>query len=253
MILLWCNVQKEKEEVQVFVVDIGEEQEDVLDLGKDGFDDLIFDEFELQVVVVVLQVEKIIVQIFDVLGEVDIYIVYGCFNQVVELLQNVIYDELQCIDLCFKLMEVYVEMGDCEGFVCQENELCEIGGVQLQVEQFKLCYLVMVVVVVVVGLVGVKLVQDELDSFSFDDLLFDDSGYVVKLDVVGQDFDDVFDLSLDDLGGDDVQVDFKFDSGVLDDLILDSDLDLVVLILVDKFVDDFDFGLDFVELVEILS
>ncbi|MFO6383626.1 hypothetical protein ACLBYN_64480, partial [Pseudomonas aeruginosa] len=83
-------------------------------------------------------------------------------------------------------------------------------------------------------------------------LSLDDSGHAAKPDAAGQDLDDAFDLSLDDLGGgdlgsDDVQADLKSDSGALDDLTLDSDLDLAASTAADKPVDDLDFGLDFAE------
>ncbi|MFU7269125.1 FimV/HubP family polar landmark protein [Pseudomonas aeruginosa] len=173
MILSRRNAQKEKEEAQAFAADTGEEQEDALDLGKDGFDDLTLDEPEPQV-----------------------------------------------------------------------------AAVAPQVEQLKSRYPAMVAVAAVAGLAGAKLAQDELDSFSLDDLSLDDSGHAAKPDAAGQDLDDAFDLSLDDLGGDDVQADLKSDSGALDDLTLDSDLDLAASTAADKPVDDLDFGLDFAELAE---
>ncbi|MBW6134076.1 type IV pilus assembly protein FimV, partial [Pseudomonas aeruginosa] len=250
MILSRRNAQKEKEEAQAFAADAGEEQEDALDLGKDGFDDLTLDEPEPQVAAAAPQVEKTTAQTSDALGEADIYIAYGRFNQASELLQNAIYDEPQRTDLRLKLMEVYAEMGDREGFARQENELREIGGAQPQVEQLKSRYPAMVAVAAVAGLAGAKLAQDELDSFSLDDLSLDDSGHAAKPDAAGQDLDDAFDLSLDDLGGDDVQADLKSDSGALDDLTLDSDLDLAASTAADKPVDDLDFGLDFAELAE---
>ncbi|MEZ1581276.1 FimV/HubP family polar landmark protein [Pseudomonas aeruginosa] len=203
-----------------------------------------------QVAAVAPQVEKTTAQTSDALGEADIYIAYGRFNQAAELLQNAIYDEPQRTDLRLKLMEVYAEMGDREGFARQENELREIGGAQPQVEQLKSRYPAMVAVAAVAGLAGAKLAQDELDSFSLDDLSLDDSGHAAKPDAAGQDLDDAFDLSLDDLGGDDVQADLKSDSGALDDLTLDSDLDLAASTPADKPVDDLDFGLDFAELAE---
>ncbi|HIE2467993.1 TPA: FimV/HubP family polar landmark protein [Pseudomonas aeruginosa] len=166
MILSRRNAHKEKEEAQAFAADTGEEQEDALDLGKDGFDDLTLDEPEPQV------------------------------------------------------------------------------------EQLKSRYPAMVAVAAVAGLAGAKLAQDELDSFSLDDLSLDDSGHAAKPDAAGQDLDDAFDLSLDDLDGDDVQADLKSDSGALDDLTLDSDLDLAASTAADKPVDDLDFGLDFAELAE---
>ncbi|MGC3136664.1 type IV pilus assembly protein FimV, partial [Pseudomonas aeruginosa] len=77
--------------------------------------------------------EKTTAQTSDALGEADIYIGYGRFNEAAELLQNAFYDEPQRTDLRLKLMELYSELGDREGFGRQENELREIGGAQPQV------------------------------------------------------------------------------------------------------------------------
>ncbi|HBP5564658.1 motility hub landmark protein FimV [Pseudomonas paraeruginosa] len=254
MILSRRNAQKEKDEAAALAAEAGEEQEDALDLGKDGFDDLTLDEPEPQVAAVAASTEKTTAQTSDALGEADIYIAYGRFNQAAELLQNAIYDEPQRSDLRLKLMEVYAEMGDREGFARQENELREIGGAQPQVEQLKSRYPAMVAVAAVAGLAGAKLAQDELDSFSLDDLSLDHTGHAAGPDAAGQDLDDAFDLSLDDLdgdlGGDEVQADLKSDSGALDDLTLDSDLDLAASASAEKPADDLDFGLDFADLAE---
>lgn len=254
MILSRRNAQKEKDEAAALAAEAGEEQEDALDLGKDGFDDLTLDEPEPQVAAVAASAEKTTAQTSDALGEADIYIAYGRFNQAAELLQNAIYDEPQRSDLRLKLMEVYAEMGDREGFARQENELREIGGAQPQVEQLKSRYPAMVAVAAVAGLAGAKLAQDELDSFSLDDLSLDHTGHAAGPDAAGQDLDDAFDLSLDDLdgdlGGDEVQADLKSDSGALDDLTLDSDLDLAASAPAEKPADDLDFGLDFADLAE---
>ncbi|MBG7024198.1 FimV family protein [Pseudomonas aeruginosa] len=254
MILSRRNAQKEKDEAAALAAEAGEEQEDALDLGKDGFDDLTLDEPEPQVAAVAASTEKTTAQTSDALGEADIYIAYGRFNQAAELLQNAIYDEPQRSDLRLKLMEVYAEMGDREGFARQENELREIGGAQPQVEQLKSRYPAMVAVAAVAGLAGAKLAQDELDSFSLDDLSLDHTGHAAGPDAAGQDLDDAFDLSLDDLdgdlGGDEVQADLKSDSGALDDLTLDSELDLAASAPAEKPADDLDFGLDFADLAE---
>ncbi|HBN8602414.1 TPA: FimV family protein [Pseudomonas aeruginosa] len=254
MILSRRNAQKEKDEAAALAAEAGEEQEDALDLGKDGFDDLTLDEPEPQVAAVAASTEKTTAQTSDALGEADIYIAYGRFNQAAELLQNAIYDEPQRSDLRLKLMEVYAEMGDREGFARQENELREIGGAQPQVEQLKSRYPAMVAVAAVAGLAGAKLAQDELDSFSLDDLSLDHTGHAAGPDAAGKDLDDAFDLSLDDLdgdlGGDEVQADLKSDSGALDDLTLDSDLDLAASAPAEKPADDLDFGLDFADLAE---
>ena len=76
----------------------------------------------------------------DVLGEADIYIAYGRFNQAAELLLNAIDQEPHRADLRLKLMEVYAELGDRDGFARQEAELREIGGANEGIEQLKQRY-----------------------------------------------------------------------------------------------------------------
>ncbi|GGJ80037.1 FimV family protein [Pseudomonas matsuisoli] len=76
----------------------------------------------------------------DALGEADIYIAYGRFNQAAELLLNAIDQEPHRADLRLKLMEVYAELGDREGFARQESELREIGGSAAEIEQLKSRY-----------------------------------------------------------------------------------------------------------------
>ncbi|RTB90999.1 FimV/HubP family polar landmark protein [Pseudomonas aeruginosa] len=164
MILSRRNAQKEKDEAAALAAEAGEEQEDALDLGKDGFDDLTLDEPEPQVAAVAASAEKTTAQTSDALGEADIYIAYGRFNQAAELLQNAIYDEPQRSDLRLKLMEVYAEMGDREGFARQENELREIGGAQPQVEQLKSRYPAMVAVAAVAGLDFADLAETPVDA-----------------------------------------------------------------------------------------
>ncbi|MCQ4051630.1 tetratricopeptide repeat protein, partial [Klebsiella pneumoniae] len=76
----------------------------------------------------------------DALAEADIYIAYGRFNQAAELLQNALNDEPQRSDLRLKLMEVYAELGNRDGFAREEAELREIGGATTEVEQLKYKY-----------------------------------------------------------------------------------------------------------------
>ncbi|TWI53087.1 pilus assembly protein FimV [Pseudomonas duriflava] len=76
----------------------------------------------------------------DALGQADIYMAYGRFNQAADVLQKASDEEPHRTDLRLKLMEVYAEMGDRDGFVRQENELREIGGSQSEVEQLKSRY-----------------------------------------------------------------------------------------------------------------
>lgn len=129
----------------------------------------------------------------DPLAEADIYIAYGRFNQAAELLQAALNDEPQRTDLRLKLMEVYAELGDREGFARQETELRDIDAVgsHAQIEQLKFKYPAMALGAVAAGAAAS---QSELDSLDLDDLQLDDLPAAP-----GQDLDDAFDLSLDDL------------------------------------------------------
>lgn len=151
--------------------------------------------------------EKVAAQTSDPLGEADIYIAYGRFNQAAELLQGAIYDEPQRADLRLKLMEVLAEIGDREGFARQENELRELGGAEPQVEQLKSRYPGMVAAAAVAGgLAAAAASSDELDHFSLDDLDLTHDGAAPVGEPVAQaagDLDDAFDLGLDDLQLDD--------------------------------------------------
>ena len=133
----------------------------------------------------------------DPLAEADIYIAYGRFNQAAELLQNALNDEPQRSDLRLKLMEVYAELGDRDGFARQEAELREIGGSFAEIEQTKARYPAMAAVGF--GAVGGSVsAADDLDGFSLDDLELEEPATVAE-----QKTDDGFDLSLDDLELDD--------------------------------------------------
>lgn len=133
----------------------------------------------------------------DPLAEADIYIAYGRFNQAAELLQNALNDEPQRSDLRLKLMEVYAELGDRDGFARQETELREIGGSFAEIEQTKARYPAMAAA----GFGAVAAAgsaSDDLDGFSLDDLELEAPAPVAE-----QKADDDFDLSLDDLELDD--------------------------------------------------
>ena len=133
----------------------------------------------------------------DPLAEADIYIAYGRFNQAAELLQNALNDEPQRSDLRLKLMEVYAELGDRDGFARQEAELREIGGASAEIEQVKVRYPAMAMAGF--GAVGTSVsASDDLDGFSLDDLELEEPASVVE-----QKAEDDFDLSLDDLELDD--------------------------------------------------
>ena len=160
----------------------------------------------------------------DPLGEAEMYSTYGRFTQAAEILRNAVNEEPQRADLRLKLMEVYAEMGDREGFVRQEAELGEIGGAQPQIDQLRARYpQILASGAAIAGGVALAAAVDGLDGetdgqqaqdavasrspqpddeFSFDDLSLDD----LSLDAApgeasasSTELNEGFDLSLDDL------------------------------------------------------
>ncbi|MBO3274551.1 FimV family protein [Pseudomonas schmalbachii] len=170
----------------------------------------------------------------DALGEADIYIAYGRFNQAAEMLQSAIYDEPQRTDLRLKLMEVHAETGDREGFARQEKELREIGGAETEVEQLKSRYPGMVALAAVGGgLAAAAAATDELENFSLDDLELDEPvipAPAAQPVVADAGLDDAFDLALDDLAFDEPEPEVqKEEEGdlSLEDFDLGAELGLV--------------------------
>ncbi|MHB0819884.1 FimV/HubP family polar landmark protein [Stutzerimonas stutzeri] len=130
----------------------------------------------------------------DPIAEADIYIAYGRFNQAADLLQNALNDEPQRSDLRLKLMEVYAELGDRDGFARQEAELRDIGGSSASIDQLKARYPAMGFAAVAGVAAAAATDNTDFDSFNLDDLELDQPA-----PAAGQDLDDSFDLSLDDL------------------------------------------------------
>src|SRR5690606_36519197 len=135
-------------------------------------------------------------QTADPLSEADIYIAYGKFAHAAELLRSAINDEPERADLRLKLMEVYAEQGDRDGFQREENELREIGGADAQLEQLRSRY------PAIAGAAGAGLATaaaaDTLGDFSFDDFDNEPSQPAAPA-APSAELDDSFDLSLDDL------------------------------------------------------
>lgn len=129
----------------------------------------------------------------DPLGEADIYIAYGKFTQAAELLQNAINDEPQRTDLRLKLMEVYAELDDREGFAREENELREIGVPSSQLDQLKAKYPNLLAVAGVAAAAASAAVADD---FNFDDLGLS-SPEAAAAPTLDAGLDDSFDLGLD--------------------------------------------------------
>jgi len=131
----------------------------------------------------------------DPIAEADIYIAYGRFNQAADLLQNALNDEPQRSDLRLKLMEVYAELGDRDGFARQEAELRDIGGASASIDQLKTRYPAMGFAAAAgMAAAATDNADSDFDSFNLDDLELDQPASATS-----QDLDDSFDLSLDDL------------------------------------------------------
>lgn len=213
---------------------------DALDLPDDGFAELDNDADDKTLNAPTE--ERVTAQTGDALGEADIYIAYGRFPQAAELLQTAINEEPHRSDLRLKLMEVYAEMGDRNGFARQDNELREIGGSASEVDIIKAKYPAMAAVAVA-GVAAAASADDSFENFSLDDLTLDDPAPKA----VAGDQDDAFDLSLDDLESEldrDLQAatatnaDSTLDELSLDDLDFSSPAEQV-----DQKADDLDFDL----------
>jgi len=63
----------------------------------------------------------------DAIGEADIYVAYGRYQHAIDLLKNAVASEPARSDLRVKLLEVYLEAGDREGFRSQFAALQSLG------------------------------------------------------------------------------------------------------------------------------
>ncbi|WP_404436689.1 FimV/HubP family polar landmark protein [Stutzerimonas chloritidismutans] len=178
----------------------------------------------------------------DPLAEADIYIAYGRFNQAADLLQSALNDEPQRSDLRLKLMEVYAELGDREGFARQEAELRDIGGSAAAIDQTKARYPAMAAAAAAGGAAAAAATDADFDSFNLDDLELEEPSPAVT-----QVADDNFGLSLDDLELDDGLTDVQVaPSGeVTSELdVLDFDKFSLEAASEEQSADDFSFELD---------
>ena len=240
MVLSRRNALKETELQNSLNEHADESLESDLELPESSFDGLDADPVEAD-----LDAEQasapVTAQTADVLGEADIYIAYGRFNQAAELLQNAINDEPQRSDLRLKLMEVRAELGDRDGFARQERELREIGGVNADLEQINAKYPAMAAAAVV-GAAALNM-DDELDAFNLDDLELEEPA----AQPAAGDLDDAFDLSLDELSAElddglDAVATPKADDAFAE-LSLDGDFDLPETAAASTEADD-DLGFD---------
>lgn len=135
----------------------------------------------------------------DPLTEATVCIAYGRYPAAAELLRNAIDEQPERTDLRLKLMEVYGELGDADGFAREEARLKELGGSAMEIEQLKTIYPAMVAGAAFTATAASR----DFDDLSLDDLSLDEPapGHHTA------DPDDAFDLSLDDLSLEDVRSD----------------------------------------------
>lgn len=182
----------------------------------------------------------------DALVQAEIHIAYGRTNQAVAVLEDAIKHEPERSDLRLKLMEVYAEQDNTAGFVAQERQLIATGKNHAEVEELKSRYPSMAAAAAAVaGVAAAAVLASEIDAKYVEDLLHDEPEVAaqpqpyteVPLD---EEFDNAFDLSLDDLDGestptasnravaqedatlDDLDLDAPFAGSAADDLDFDA-------------------------------
>lgn len=182
----------------------------------------------------------------DALVQAEIHIAYGRTNQAVAVLEDAIKHEPERSDLRLKLMEVYAEQENTAGFVAQERQLIATGKNHAEVEELKSRYPSMAAAAAAVaGVAAAAVLASEMDAKYVEDLLHDEPEVAaqpqpyteVPLD---EEFDNAFDLSLDDLDGestptasnravaqedatlDDLDLDAPFAGSAADDLDFDA-------------------------------
>lgn len=168
----------------------------------------------------------------DALVQAEIHIAYGRTNQAVAVLEDAIKHEPERSDLRLKLMEVYAEQDNKSGFVAQERQLIATGKNHAEVEELKSRYPSMAAAAAAVaGVAAAAVLASEMDAKYVEDLLHDEpevpaqpQPYTeVPLD---EEFDNAFDLSLDDLDGESTAAApnraVAQDNATLDDLDLDA-------------------------------
>lgn len=172
----------------------------------------------------------------DALVQAEIHIAYGRTNQAAAVLEEAIKHEPQRSDLRLKLMEVYAEQDNTSGFVAQERQLVATGKNHAEVEELKSRYPSMAAAAAAVaGVAAAAALAAEMDAKYVQDLLHEEPEVAaqpapapetvteVPLD---DEFDNAFDLSLDDLDSESPAVApdraAAQDPAALDDLDLDA-------------------------------
>lgn len=145
----------------------------------------------------------------DALVQAEIHIAYGRTNQAVAVLEDAIKHEPQRSDLRLKLMEVYAEQDNQSGFVAQERQLIATGKNHAEVEELKSRYPSMAAAAAAAaGVAAAAALASEMDARYVEELLHDEPEVAAQPAPVmepvnevplDEEFDNAFDLSLDDL------------------------------------------------------
>ena len=183
----------------------------------------------------------------DSLAEADSYISFGRFNQAADVLSKAVDQEPQRIDLRLKLVEVYADLEDRDGFSRQIQDITEIGGATAELAQVKARYPQMFDAEQVDNLD----LNNDFDDFNLDDLTLDlPTESAVKEREISAELDDLSALLAEtesDLKTADGEfnLDVDLDLGVEDSLVtLDSDAPALTETAVRTNLDDFNFDLD---------
>jgi len=131
----------------------------------------------------------------DAMAQAQSHIDRGHLNQAAEVLEEAIKQEPARSDQRLKLMEVYGQQGDKDGFVTQQRQLVANGENHAQVEQLKSRFPAMAVLA---AGVSAAVAAAALDAQYVKDLLKDEPVPSVAVPEADA-FDTDFDLSLDDL------------------------------------------------------
>ena len=186
----------------------------------------------------------------DALVQAEIHIAYGRTNQAVAVLEDAIKHEPQRSDLRLKLMEVYAEQDNKSGFVAQERQLIATGKNHAEVEELKSRYPSMAAAAAAAaGVAAAAALAAEMDAKYVEELLHDEpevaaqpapAAETVTEVPLDEEFDNAFDLSLDDLDSespaaapnraaaqdkaalDDLDLDAPFAGSAADDLDFDA-------------------------------
>ena len=145
----------------------------------------------------------------DALVQAEIHIAYGRTNQAVAVLEDAIKHEPQRSDLRLKLMEVYAEQDNQSGFVAQARQLIATGKNHAEVEELKSRYPSMAAAAAAAaGVAAAAALASEMDARYVEELLHDEPDVAAQPAPVvepvnevplDEEFDNAFDLSLDDL------------------------------------------------------